>query len=357
MDFPKRIKQHKNESDSFAIVHYKLRDLGIFRNMTESDYGIDFEIEVVNGSYVQGKTIKVQLKSSEDLNVRQSDGMATVGGIKQSTFCYWASLSHDVPVIGLAVDLPTEDIYCSDPLFFQSIVNIKSANDNSTRSILFKPFHKTDTIPYLRMVANGYNLRGALYSLRWLMRNFRKIMDYYYNAMGCDFFMEIDDIDLLKTILENSYEILIFSSISGFVDKESFKPEFFEFTHYANENDGLTPTYKNVVDGFKVMLPVLVKMLRIIKNIMENSAYYWLYEDFDLLNIVERTFIPNPQEVITDKYGNTDDYWPQDYDGNDYGPLSYVMEKNGINDQEVLSVLFKRISNVSFSNWKPIEDK
>lgn len=181
-------------------------------------------------------------------------------------------------------------------------------------------------------------------------------MDYYYNAMGCDFFMEIDDIDLLKTILENSYELLIFSLISGILDKEFFNPKVFEYSNYANENDGLTPTYKNVVNGSKVMLPILVKMLRTIKGIMEHSAYYWLYKDFDILNIVERTFVPNLQEVITDKYANTDDYWPQDFDGNDYGPLSYIIEKNGNNDQEVLRVLFKRVSNVSFSNWKPIEN-
>lgn len=57
MDFPKRIKQRKNESDSFAIILYKLREIGIFRNVTESDYGIDFEIEVVNGEKVEGHCI------------------------------------------------------------------------------------------------------------------------------------------------------------------------------------------------------------------------------------------------------------------------------------------------------------
>lgn len=57
MEYPKRIKQHKNKSDSFIIVQYKLKDIGFFRNMTEHDYGIDFEIEVVIGTSVQGKTI------------------------------------------------------------------------------------------------------------------------------------------------------------------------------------------------------------------------------------------------------------------------------------------------------------
>lgn len=50
MQLPTRILQHKAESDSYAILLYKLRNIGIFRNVNESDYGIDFEIEIVHGS-------------------------------------------------------------------------------------------------------------------------------------------------------------------------------------------------------------------------------------------------------------------------------------------------------------------
>lgn len=66
MDFPRRIVQQKNESDSFAIILYRLRNIGIFRNMTEHDFGIDFEIEVVNGDRVEGHCVKVQVKSSDN---------------------------------------------------------------------------------------------------------------------------------------------------------------------------------------------------------------------------------------------------------------------------------------------------
>ncbi|TOP03863.1 hypothetical protein CGH23_24110, partial [Vibrio parahaemolyticus] len=64
MDLPKQIKQHKAESDSYAILLYKLRDVGIFRNMTENDYGIDFEIEFVKNGKVIGHYLKAQVKSS-----------------------------------------------------------------------------------------------------------------------------------------------------------------------------------------------------------------------------------------------------------------------------------------------------
>jgi len=48
MNLPRRIIQKQNESESYAILLYRLRNLGIFRNLTENDYGIDFEIEVVS---------------------------------------------------------------------------------------------------------------------------------------------------------------------------------------------------------------------------------------------------------------------------------------------------------------------
>lgn len=107
MDFPKRIKQHKSQSDSFAILLYKLKDLGIFRNATENDYGIDFEIEIVHNERLIGRYLKAQVKSAEDVYIRK-DGVPTVGGIKQSTLLYWAELSYRSHVVAFAVDLKTE---------------------------------------------------------------------------------------------------------------------------------------------------------------------------------------------------------------------------------------------------------
>lgn len=59
----------------------------IFRNFTENDYGIDFEIELVSDDQVTGKYIKVQVKTKEDLTINQ-DNSVSISGIKQSTFTY-----------------------------------------------------------------------------------------------------------------------------------------------------------------------------------------------------------------------------------------------------------------------------
>ena len=79
MDLPARIKQHKAESDSYAILLYKLRDIGIFRSVTDSDYGIDFEVEIVEETKVTGRYFKAQVKSSENLKIRKKDKVPVVG--------------------------------------------------------------------------------------------------------------------------------------------------------------------------------------------------------------------------------------------------------------------------------------
>src|SRR5260221_5362390 len=95
MKLPTRTKQKKSETESLAIVNYKLGDLGIFRGQTENDYGIDLDLELVQGDQVTGRAIKIQVKSAEELKLRK-DGTPSVGGIKQSTLRYWwrAELPH-----------------------------------------------------------------------------------------------------------------------------------------------------------------------------------------------------------------------------------------------------------------------
>lgn len=59
MDLPKRTKQQQSEAHSYAVLLYKLRELGIFRNLTENDYGIDFELELVQKDRVTARMVKI----------------------------------------------------------------------------------------------------------------------------------------------------------------------------------------------------------------------------------------------------------------------------------------------------------
>jgi hypothetical protein len=61
MKLPTRTVRQKAESDSVALLKYKLDDLGIFRDQTNSDYGIDLELELVIG----GQVTKQRLSAKE----------------------------------------------------------------------------------------------------------------------------------------------------------------------------------------------------------------------------------------------------------------------------------------------------
>src|SRR5689334_4807920 len=105
LKFPKQAAQLKAESESYAILLYHLRRIGIFRNLTDNDYGIDFEIEVVDAGSVTGRYFKAQVKAADKIQIRKRDNVPTVGGIKESTLNYWCALSRKTHVIAYAVDL------------------------------------------------------------------------------------------------------------------------------------------------------------------------------------------------------------------------------------------------------------
>jgi hypothetical protein len=93
---------------------------------------IDFEIELVVNGRVTGRYLKAQVKSSDSLYVRKKDGVPTVGGIKQSTLRYWTEISRHTNVILFAVDLTTEQIYVSRPLFWQCAALLDGSDTSKT---------------------------------------------------------------------------------------------------------------------------------------------------------------------------------------------------------------------------------
>lgn len=162
--------------------------MGVFRDQTSNDYGVDFEIEIENNGRMEGHCLKVQVKSSDDLNIR-NDGHATVGGIKQSTLNYWAEISYNQPVVGMAVDLDgSEKIYVYGLLFWQVIKNIEPSGDEIKRDdkgrLIAPPTKTVDfgnecdnqkNIEKLRKLAYGYSLRDFLNAHKWLFTNIKEV--------------------------------------------------------------------------------------------------------------------------------------------------------------------------------------
>ncbi len=294
MDFPKRIEQHKHESDSFAVILYKLKEIGIFRNITESDYGIDFEIEVVNGNQVEGHCVKVQIKSSDKLKVRKKDGHAIVGGIKQSTLYYWAELSYNIPVIAMAVDLGKENIYVSSELFWQAISLIDGTE--KTKSIDFGGLRAVSAnVVLIKKIAYGYGLRDKLNAHKWILRNLVSICSQYENAVSCDPWCTIGDVVFMRSFLDYSKTFL---GIKSFPGDESIKKLnlYFDYAKLRNSTKAGEFDYDLQRKVMEVIFQMLMPLLKTYQNRVKNSAYYWAFKDPEYLKQVVTTDIPNEND-------------------------------------------------------------
>lgn len=289
MDFPRRIVQHKNESDSFAIILYRLRNIGIFRNMTEHDYGIDFEIEVVNGDLVEGHCVKVQVKSSDSPYVR-ADGYMTVGGIKQSTLYYWAELSYNIPVVGIAVDVKTEEIYVSKPLFWQCVTKIDASD--SKKSIDFCPTQNVDLqIRNLAVIANTYNLRDFINAHKWIIRNLKEIFAMYEDSSHYDCFMEFEEPEKMRSLLEYAKIFLTFEVDDN--NSHLANCDLFSWDYYIRQENGNDPSNRTISIGLADIIPMLCNRLIYCRNLFDKSVYYWIHKSPEYLKLVMSIEIPN----------------------------------------------------------------
>ncbi|MEZ8307068.1 DUF4365 domain-containing protein [Vibrio splendidus] len=109
MEYPKRIKTHISESESFDIVSKALPSEWIVREITERDYGIDLYVEIVKSDgCVTGDLVALQVKSTNKFSFNKRNKFS-LSGIKRSTLNYWEGLP--VPVFVFLVNLHDENVY------------------------------------------------------------------------------------------------------------------------------------------------------------------------------------------------------------------------------------------------------
>lgn len=312
MDFPKRIKQHKSQSDSFAILLYKLKDLGIFRNVTENDYGIDFEIEIVHDEKLIGRYLKAQVKSAEDINIRK-DGVPTVGGIKQSTLLYWTELSYRSHVVVFAVDLTTEKIYFTSSIFWQATSLIDSTN--KTKSIEFHPAieipelnndikkkEKTENFIsslLVKKIAFDSGIGDIIYAHKTLLRNIKSMFELYTDTWHYDAWTEVQQDDMFKTVLECA-QILISFDLPEKLEEvsEEERKYLFSFDYWARKTDWSYEEVSNQIakTPLKAIFPLLLNKMQHYSNLVLKGAYYWINKDITYLKLVHQTVIPSVRE-------------------------------------------------------------
>lgn len=309
MNFPKQIQQHKNESDSFSIILYRLRDLGIFRNVTSQDYGIDFELELVEDGRVCGHCVKIQVKSSENL-YKDKLGHPIIGGIKQTTLRYWAELSYSIPVIALCVDLNSETIYSTGAIFWEAITLLDATD--STKAIRFHKEKNTDELKdEIRKIAKGYSLREELLAHKWILRNIKDIFELYAGSWWYDAYCQTLDLNIFRTFLDNAKVVMAPLTRLNKQYEKAYE-QLLSYDYYYKKSDYDEPYNRVIYEGLKTFFFMFLKMLVLFRVKVLASGYYWTYYDDDYLKLVLGTQVPTFEDEETLKKFDHDEYFSKE---------------------------------------------
>ena len=304
MELPKRTAQLAAESESYAILLYKLRKLGIFRNVTENDYGVDFEIELIVDDKLIGRYFKAQVKSAAEIKPRKRDNIPTVGGIKQSTLSYWCSLSTHTHVLAYAVDLKTEEIYVSRPLFWQATKLIDGTK--KSKSIEFLPKSERPFDAYKKTVLFSVSplAPDTIHAHTTALRNLRQLFELYADVFHYDPGSELPDPWVFHVFLDVCKVILWIGEGRKFDGK--FPPEIevskvFSFSYWATKSNtsGTDVTNHIAQIPMKILFPFLIERLRELRQDVLDGIYYWSYKNRAYLEMVHKAALPQDADEKT----------------------------------------------------------
>ena len=296
MNLPLRIIQKQHESESYAILVYKLRKIGIFRNLTENDYGIDFEIEVVRDSKLTGKYLKMQVKSAEAIKIRKKDGVPTVSGVKQSTLWYWTQLSFGANVLVFLVDINRETIYLTKPIFWQVTRLIDGSG--KTKTIEFLPvteYHAEVANALTWAYALAPTIRDQVYFHIEAIRHLKQFIEFYLGVFWSDAHMAIDDPFIFEQFLELSKKSLYFrKTLDKFSEEDRSNPYS---VHHWKKKSEYYELYNYICQTpLRIIMPDFLDELRRLRQRIVTSAYYWIHKDFSYFKLVFIQQIPKDED-------------------------------------------------------------
>lgn len=300
MDFPKRTKQQQSEAHSYAVLLYKLRKLGIFRNLTSNDYGIDFELELVREGQVTARTIKIQVKSAEILKLR-ADETPSVGGVKQTTLNYWCELSFRTNVIAYVVDLATETIYVSRNLFWQATKGIDGGGSSKSIEFLAAGENADETAMIATILfALAPSAADHVYAHTLALRKLGDFLGLLADAYHYDAGTEVEDLSF-RDLLE-ACRILLWTESDSLWKDDNDKKYWHKYEYWVHKSeldgwDGLSCLAAQPI--LMVLIPALVKALRRYRARILDGKYYWAHRNPEFLKLVFATDLPGDDDKAT----------------------------------------------------------
>lgn len=255
---------------------YHLRKKGILRSFREADYGIDLEYEFVHGNTVIGKSIKIQLKSSSDLKITK-DGTPRIYKIKQSTLNYWAEISYRTNVILVAVDLSSERIYCTPPLFWDIIKKIDTSRKSKSISLIGNEKITNEiTCALIDSFALAPVVNEIILNQKIALQYLEEYLQLCSEVTFYDQFLELDDTTTLKNLLDICSKLLWNVDVRSYFKKSNGVTKWNNISFfYENSKDG-TLKYCFLYEPLEILINLLFKKLILLRNSVLNSFIYWI---------------------------------------------------------------------------------
>lgn len=294
-DFPRRVRQHKIETKALAIFMYHLRNYGgIIRDLRENDYGIDLEYEFVSGEHVVGRFLKIQLKGFDGIKNRNP----RIRNLKQSTLNYWAQVSYRVNTIVVGVDVASERIYFTFPVFWDAISEID--NTKKRKSISFVNIgHNSETVDVadsneaaailIHHMALIPSIGELLLVHKNILARIDAILEFCSDCVYNDQFLEFEEFYELKRLLDDASVLLWRANIEkrfeGYDKTYSWHSlDFFR----KNTRDGRLK-YWDMRDKLDVIVVALLQELVSLRKKTIGSLCYWLVQDKNYLELVYKS--------------------------------------------------------------------
>jgi hypothetical protein len=287
-EFPQRSEQQVSEDASVRVFHDCLPPKWIFRDQgTKNDYGIDAEVELVTSEgTVRGDLAKVQLKGQASVNFNE-EGIASVGGIKQSTLRYWLGLSRYANVIVAVTDNTAREAYFT-PVFWEAAERLDGTD--ATRSIHFdrKWSLKTDVGRALFTLATLNRPWEAIRAHEDLLRSLPRTLRDFLWVFQADPWMTQDPSEIIERWLRLGRQLL------GHRLKSEQEP-LFDFEYWREKSEkrwGDSPMYGTLRSTYVETFAVVFPEMRRISMLVKKGAFFFAREAPEYLQLVQQTAMP-----------------------------------------------------------------
>jgi len=196
---------------------------------------------------------------------------------------------------GNGVDLTSERIYVSRPLFWQATRLLDGSESSKTIEFL-RPSEEVDPDKFVRAVTRATALLpgvpDVLYSLTTAFRRLPQFLELRVDANHYDAWCAFDEAVLFRDFLEVC--AILLGSHKDLPLAEADRPGAFSFEYWARKSDqyGMELTWLGAREPLHKLLPVLIARLGEYRDMVIAGSYYWSYKNPQFLAMVLNASLP-----------------------------------------------------------------